>query len=470
MARGIIQNAAIGAMCSLVVLAAPARAVLTEVEVFFDTDAGSGTGCTVTTVDGNFTGVESILRFDFDWGTGEVVSSTSQTCVDPVSSTFSSPTAVTGPESPPWTIAPGQGIDGATAVEAYAPAAMLPGASPGSLMRIGVATSTAGGDDALITVDGQSTGGDIFVALVALLALPTGSVWATCALILALLAAAFVTTRRAPDVAWFGALGLLGLLAVAGAARAAGGLDGAIEDWQDLAPAAADAQGDAGTGADIAGVWVRVDLIPPTDGGPGFGTLSGDLGALASETGTASPSQFDTHIDFGTDPFTEPEDVALLTLDAQTVYNAATSGGSSLYSEVFSMDSLVRGEGALLVKTEAEVVYDVPGPLIDMLIDIGGTRLGVSVTRAITFPTGETVPVADAMTLLNDKLGDLLASRTNVSAQDAFAKGILHVFVENDASAANVVTALGGIDATTLGDTIVLVTVTDGDDLWLFGF
>ncbi len=461
----------LGALCLLLVAAGSASAAVTEVRVFFDVDADPGTGCSATTSEGAFSGVESLLRFDFDWTTGEVVDAASQTCTVPATSTFSSPTAISEPQSPPWTIAPGQGVGGATAVEAYVPVAMLPGVTAGSVVRLGVASSTVGGDDALLTADGQPGGPDILAELVALIAVPTGSVWTTGALMVMLGILAVVVLRRAPGVARYGALGLLGVLVAAGAARAAGVLDGLVDDWEGVAAAGTDATGDAGTGADIVGVWVRVDLAPPTGGGPGFGVISGDVGVLAGETTTVTPSQFDTVLDFGIDPFTEPDDVALLTADAQVVHAATIAGGSSRFSEVFSMETLARGEGAVLLATEDQVVYDVGGgPTIDLLVEIDGTPLGVAVTRAITFPTGGTVSVATATSLIEPKLDDLLVSRANVAVESAFAKGILHVFVENQSSRDNVVTALAGIAPATLADTIVLVTVTEGDDLWLFGF
>ena len=463
----------------LLLLAATAsHAQVSDLRVLFDLDDDPTTGCSVTTVDGPFAGVESVLLFSFDWSTETVTSAEEQQCLDSIASTFTSPAPVVEPQLPPWSIAPGQGLGGSTAVEAYAPASMLPGVLTGASIRIGVTSAAAGAADALGTVDGLPGGADIIVLLTTLPAVPTGGAASSVLLAVLMIGTVWMTRRKRPSAAVAIVGSLLAVVLVVGVAGAAGVLDGFVDDWLGVAPVGIDAIGDSdagadivsvnatgdpGSGTDIAGVCVRVDLRSASAGG--FGVLRGDLGALPSELTSPSPSRFDTRVDFGTDPFDEPADVALLTADAQEVYaENGASGGSSLLSQVFSMDTLVRGEGAVLLGTESEIVYDVSGARVDMLISVDGVKLGVSVTRAFAFPMGTPISVAQAESLLQSKLDDLIESRMNVSAADAWTKGLLHVFTPSDGDRASLLTALATIAPVTLSDTIVIITVTDGAD------
>ena len=64
-------------------------------------------------------------------------------------------------------------------------------------------------------------------------------------------------------------------------------------------------------------------------------------------------------IDFGDNPY-DTSDYALLTAGGQEIIDDGNAGGSSLYSEVFAYEVLSRCEGAMLLKTETEVIYDDP--------------------------------------------------------------------------------------------------------------
>ena len=145
-----------------------------------------------------------------------------------------------------------------------------------------------------------------------------------------------------------------------------------------------------------------------------------------------------------------------------------TAGGSSVYSEILAYEFLRSCEAAALLKTETEIVYDSIGPLTDLLVSIDGVKIGVSVTRAIVFPPGTPITLARATELLEDKLGDVLASSANVSAADAWQKQILVVATPSTGDRDTVVQALGTIDATLRADTIVWVVQTDGDDDFLY--
>jgi hypothetical protein len=140
-------------------------------------------------------------------------------------------------------------------------------------------------------------------------------------------------------------------------------------------------------------------------------------------------------------------------------------GGSSTISEAFAFEVLARCEGASLVKIETEILYDPPdSKKTDILVEIAGSKVGVSVTRAVGFPPEDPYPPAQAATLMADKLADILESSQNVVPEDAWVKQILLVMAYADMHAALIEDAWIALDDATKADTIVYVVVTDGSD------
>jgi hypothetical protein len=198
---------------------------------------------------------------------------------------------------------------------------------------------------------------------------------------------------------------------------------------------------------------------------PGFGTIAGPCDLVASELGVPTPSLFSNRLDFDTDPF-DSADRSLLTVGGRTIYDAANGGGTSLLSEVFAYEVLARCERASLVKTETEIIYTGPGGKItDMSVAIGGSKVGVGVTRAWR-PLGMTQQDAD--TLLAQKLDDIQESSQRVSTEDAWVKQILVVMAYSDAEAELMRNAWNSLDDATKADTIVYVVTTDGSDSNLY--
>jgi hypothetical protein len=210
-----------------------------------------------------------------------------------------------------------------------------------------------------------------------------------------------------------------------------------------------------------------------SDGGslwplPGFGVISGPCDVLDTELAASTPAFFANHIDFGSDPY-DDADYALLSVGGREMIDDGNAGGSSLLSEVFSYELLARCEDAALLKTETEIAYDDPGSKItDLLVEMDGLRIGVSVTRAYAYPPGSVYTTERAKALLEKKLGDILESSANVSAGDAWVKQVLYIIAYNDQHLAAVEEALGAIDGPLKGDTVVMVSVSDGDDAFLY--
>jgi hypothetical protein len=214
--------------------------------------------------------------------------------------------------------------------------------------------------------------------------------------------------------------------------------------------------GGTGTGGGTGG-----DALPLE----GFGELSGDCDVLDTELTDAAPSIFVNTLDFGTLTF----DYDALSAGGQAVYDAGNLGGSSLYSEIFAYEVLYRCEEAALLQTEGGIVYTDPGgKKTDLLVDLDGEPIGVSVTRAYAWPPEDPYTVEQATTLLEDKLADVLLSSANVGAEHAWTKQVLSVIAYTPDHASSIVTAWSAIDADTRADTIVLVTVTEGDDALLY--
>lgn len=199
---------------------------------------------------------------------------------------------------------------------------------------------------------------------------------------------------------------------------------------------------------------------------PGFGALSGDCDLLDDELVSSEPYALRSAIEF--ERLFSDADAALLTEGGQEMLAEDNAGGSSLYSEVFAFEVLHRCELAGLTKTETEVDYDREGPLTDVLVTIDGTAIGVSVTRAMSYPFDDPYPVEQARDLLDRKLADILESSANVSEADRWHKQILAVVAYGPDHADAIETALADVDPEIVADTIVWVIVTGGADAFIY--
>ena len=69
---------------------------------------------------------------------------------------------------------------------------------------------------------------------------------------------------------------------------------------------------------------------------------------------------------------------------------------------------------------------------------------------------------------LKDTRADVLASTANVAEEDAWVRQILHVLAYAPGHADSLATAYAQIDGSLTADTFVVVTVTDGDDDFIY--
>lgn len=162
-----------------------------------------------------------------------------------------------------------------------------------------------------------------------------------------------------------------------------------------------------------------------------------------------------------------------LSTGAQTILAEGTAGGSSGYSEAFAFEVLHRCEGAELVASETMILYTpMPGSIADMLVEIDGVRVGVSVTRAVTV-TGmcmraDTYTLAAASTLLTRKVQDIHEARTFALPVHAWTKDMVFVFADTAEHARVMREAWDMLDASVRADTILYVSVSEDMDAFVY--
>jgi hypothetical protein len=199
----------------------------------------------------------------------------------------------------------------------------------------------------------------------------------------------------------------------------------------------------------------------------GYGAISGTCGEVdLADILDDLPQYLDNGLDFTS---RLPFDDDYLSPGGMEIVADGNLGGSSLYSEVFAYEVLYRCEGAALLKTEGEIIYQsAMGKKTDILLEIDGERVGVSVVRAMSYPEGAPYPVSQAFDVLEGKLADILLSSANVDPQDGWPKQILAVIAQTPDHADAIEQAWAMVDEATKADTIVYVTVTEGEDDFIY--
>lgn len=109
--------------------------------------------------------------------------------------------------------------------------------------------------------------------------------------------------------------------------------------------------------------------------------------------------------------------------------------------------------------------------MVDHICTINGQRVGVSVTRAMGFPTPDRFTNEDAINLLRKKLYGLIVSRNCVLPHLAFFKSILHVWCQSHEIADKLKRAYENLDIDDFGldikgVVILLLTVCEDKRLY----
>ena len=163
-----------------------------------------------------------------------------------------------------------------------------------------------------------------------------------------------------------------------------------------------------------------------------------------------------------------------LSTGAQQILSEGTAGGSSGYSEAFAFEMLARCEGASLVASETMIRYSVPmpGSITDILVEIDGMKVGVSVSRAVTVTgmctRGDTYALSEATRILENKLNGIRESSMLVVPEDRWVKQILFVYADTEAHASVLRAAWDALDAEVRADTVLYVSVSEAMDAFIY--
>lgn len=160
------------------------------------------------------------------------------------------------------------------------------------------------------------------------------------------------------------------------------------------------------------------------------------------------------------------------------------AGGASEFSEALSCDMFVKMYGGKYVRTEMEIEHWYGWKLPDMVLRFATTALskhvlqveeqirgriekrkyvnvGISVTRAMAFPSPDDFTLNDADVLLRKKLNGLVVARAGVYEKDAFYKSVLHIWAQNQRIAGLLNTAYESLPANIRDNVLVICTVAE---------
>jgi hypothetical protein len=156
--------------------------------------------------------------------------------------------------------------------------------------------------------------------------------------------------------------------------------------------------------------------------------------------------------------------------DAIRIYSEPNAGGRSINSEALSMEYLNRTMGGNFVRTEMEIEYwNASWKKCDYICKIRSENVGVSVTRAMGYPSAGYFKPSDATRLLEKKLYGLVVARSGVWDNETFYKSILHIWCQSERIARLMIRSYTHEISDDLKDNIVvLLTVTSQDTPWIY--
>ncbi len=119
------------------------------------------------------------------------------------------------------------------------------------------------------------------------------------------------------------------------------------------------------------------------------------------------------------------------------------------------------------MKIENEVAYrDANSKLIDLLVQIDGRKVGVSVTRAYNYQAEFSLDEAER--ILTKKLAGLSQSRESAAEEDCWERSMLFIVAVDEAAADQMEKAFALASPEDKSDVIVMMTVSEGNDGFLY--
>lgn len=132
------------------------------------------------------------------------------------------------------------------------------------------------------------------------------------------------------------------------------------------------------------------------------------------------------------DIFQQMREVITLGREAHQIVAEPNAGGASVVSEALSAEYMVRRFAAADVVTEMQIPYFSPDwKKVDYLTSIYGERVGVSVTRAMGYPTPSVFTEEDALRLCRKKLTGLVVARAGIRPSVGYSRSILHCWCQD---------------------------------------
>ena len=117
--------------------------------------------------------------------------------------------------------------------------------------------------------------------------------------------------------------------------------------------------------------------------------------------------------------------------DAKRSMSIENAGGQSEVSEMYSIDYFGSAWGATSFIFEKEIKYWIQYKMVDYICTVNEQRIGVSVARAMGYPTSESFTAETAAKLLHKKLYGLIVARNAVVKSQSFTKSILHIWCQD---------------------------------------
>jgi hypothetical protein len=160
-----------------------------------------------------------------------------------------------------------------------------------------------------------------------------------------------------------------------------------------------------------------------------------------------------------------------MTDDARRSLSTANAGGRSIMSEMLSIHYFCKVHKATNIILEKEVEYWIDYKMVDYVCTINDARVGVSVTRAMGFPTPKRFTPSIARHLLEKKLYGLIVSRDGVTDRHNFYKSVLHVWCQTAEIAQMLVDAYRDFDIKDYGldvkgTLILILTICEDEGIY----
>lgn len=168
--------------------------------------------------------------------------------------------------------------------------------------------------------------------------------------------------------------------------------------------------------------------------------------------------------------YTIPQGMKLSPISLRSI-QIDNAGGNSNISEMVSIEYYIRLFGATDFLLEMEIHYILDYKMVDYICNIGRCRVGVSVTRAMGYPSPKDFTYQKALRLLHKKLYGLIVARNAVCRKHSFTRSILHVWCQTTKIARMVKKAYSSFDIYEYGldiKGIVLLHLTVCSDSYIY--